>query len=141
MRTPNPPKELIPLVKQTKEAMRTAGYSEKMLKEYHRDGLFPISQILQNQNNGDFSQQLLDSFVDNKISQYDKGEICRYAYQIARKSAFLVKEYHETTTIVWRAMPRRNKRILSPLFGSCIDEFSEQSTFMPSTNTTYRSAI
>ncbi len=140
-----PKKQLLPFIQKTKEAAEVAGYSLNALRHYHRDGFLPISDLFRRENEENFSQTLLDSFVTEKITLYDKKIISRSCYQNARKASFLLSEYCETGEISWKYIPSRRHRGLTPVFYEILELFSQEKvadgTLQVSTMKTYRSAI
>lgn len=133
------------LIQQTLLAMQHSTYSKRSIAEYDKYGFSLILSYFMQRDENNYSETLLDEFIQECIALYNNKELGRTIYQKSRKSAFLLKEYLETGKIIWQRIPSQKTRMLSTDFQKHLDLFcrekTKDGTLIESTMKTYRSAI
>jgi site-specific recombinase XerD len=81
------------------EHMVHDGASADHLRKYRRSGFGAIQQYCQQNGITDYSPETIDRFVLQMRNEYERCEISRFRWGIARRSAELLKQFHISGTL------------------------------------------
>jgi len=83
------------------------------LKNYERDGFKIIQSFFAEHNVDGYSDELIDSCIQHAREKHEAGARSLHQFQMLRKTAFLLRETHETRTLQWHHLPAWNTRLLA----------------------------
>lgn len=94
------------LVNQTLDALKRAGAGKKKLKNYKYCGFGPLLRYFGNNEVFSYSTDVVDDFISHIRSEYEHGKISRWKWNIVRRSAELLEQFHKTDSVEMAPLPK-----------------------------------
>lgn len=94
------------LADQTLEALRQSGVSPKMLKDYKYCGFRPLLRHFEDNDIFVYAKDPADTFILQIRTAYEHEEISRWKWNVVRRCADLLEQFHKTSGISMAPLPK-----------------------------------
>lgn len=122
--SPEKPMRITDIVCQVRDAMMDLDLSEKTKINYLYCGFGPILTYFSSRGAENYSQEILNQFLNTAEEQYASGIIQRSAFTNVRKAALWIMEYLNTGRITQAKLVRHNYAYASSDFERLLREYS-----------------